>query len=59
MTEAATDLAAVRGDLAAQSIDTPSWAYGNSGTRFKVFAAGRRRRAIPTRRSPTPRSSTR
>jgi L-rhamnose isomerase/sugar isomerase len=24
--------------LAAQHIETPSWAYGNSGTRFKVFA---------------------
>ncbi|GAA1693806.1 L-rhamnose isomerase [Glycomyces endophyticus] len=24
--------------LAGQSIETPSWAFGNSGTRFKVFA---------------------
>src|SRR4051794_13787606 len=24
--------------LRAQHIETPSWAYGNSGTRFKVFA---------------------
>ncbi|GAA0851805.1 L-rhamnose isomerase [Streptosporangium amethystogenes subsp. fukuiense] len=24
--------------LLAQAIETPSWAYGNSGTRFKVFA---------------------
>jgi len=23
--------------LRAQRIETPSWAYGNSGTRFKVF----------------------
>jgi L-rhamnose isomerase / sugar isomerase len=26
------------GRLRAQRIETPSWAYGNSGTRFKVFA---------------------
>src|SRR5947199_10107389 len=25
-------------DLARQAIELPSWAYGNSGTRFKVFA---------------------
>ncbi|NBE93510.1 L-rhamnose isomerase [Nonomuraea sp. KC401] len=30
-----TDIKAV---LRAQHIETPSWAYGNSGTRFKVFA---------------------
>ncbi|WP_327091646.1 L-rhamnose isomerase [Nonomuraea sp. NBC_01738] len=28
----------VRQALRAQRIETPSWAYGNSGTRFKVFA---------------------
>ena len=32
------DLPAVKTTLAAQRIETPSWAYGNSGTRFKVFA---------------------
>ncbi|GAA1117476.1 L-rhamnose isomerase [Nocardiopsis composta] len=26
-------------DLAAQAIELPSWAFGNSGTRFKVFGA--------------------
>lgn len=31
-------LAAARGALAQQSIELPSWAFGNSGTRFKVFA---------------------
>jgi L-rhamnose isomerase / sugar isomerase len=31
------DLAAVKRALAAQHIETPSWAFGNSGTRFKVF----------------------
>src|SRR5919107_2559872 len=31
------DQAAVKRALAAQRIETPSWAYGNSGTRFKVF----------------------
>jgi L-rhamnose isomerase/sugar isomerase len=32
------DLAAVKRALAEQRIETPSWAYANSGTRFKVFA---------------------
>src|SRR5229473_404922 len=32
------DLAAVRTALRGQRIETPSWAYANSGTRFKVFA---------------------
>ncbi|HEY8454559.1 MAG TPA: L-rhamnose isomerase [Actinopolymorphaceae bacterium] len=31
-------LASVKAALRAQHIETPSWAYGNSGTRFKVFA---------------------
>lgn len=33
-----TELAAVKTALKTQAIETPSWAYGNSGTRFKVFA---------------------
>ncbi|HZF91778.1 L-rhamnose isomerase [Streptomyces sp.] len=33
-----TDVAAVKAALKTQAIETPSWAYGNSGTRFKVFA---------------------
>ncbi|QMU78414.1 L-rhamnose isomerase [Streptacidiphilus sp. PB12-B1b] len=33
-----TDLPAVKAGLKAQEIETPSWGYGNSGTRFKVFA---------------------
>jgi L-rhamnose isomerase/sugar isomerase len=33
-----SDTAVVKGALRAQRIETPSWAYGNSGTRFKVFA---------------------
>jgi len=32
-----TDLASVKTALRQQWIETPSWAYGNSGTRFKVF----------------------
>jgi L-rhamnose isomerase / sugar isomerase len=32
-----SDVAAIKAALAAQEIETPSWAYGNSGTRFKVF----------------------
>ncbi|MFJ5259776.1 L-rhamnose isomerase [Streptomyces sp. NPDC088387] len=33
-----TDLAAVKAALRTQAVETPSWAYANSGTRFKVFA---------------------
>jgi L-rhamnose isomerase/sugar isomerase len=32
-----TDVTAVKDALRTQRIETPSWAYGNSGTRFKVF----------------------
>ncbi|MFC8449151.1 L-rhamnose isomerase [Kitasatospora sp. NPDC057223] len=32
-----SDLAAVKAALKVQRIETPSWGYGNSGTRFKVF----------------------
>ncbi|GAA2686176.1 L-rhamnose isomerase [Actinosynnema pretiosum subsp. pretiosum] len=31
-------LSAVKQTLSRQAIETPSWAFGNSGTRFKVFA---------------------
>ncbi|MEG8280327.1 L-rhamnose isomerase [Streptomyces sp. AHA2] len=33
-----TELAAAKAALRMQAVETPSWAYGNSGTRFKVFA---------------------
>jgi len=33
-----TDTASVKAALATQRIELPSWAFGNSGTRFKVFA---------------------
>ncbi|MGW3498826.1 L-rhamnose isomerase [Streptomyces sp. NPDC001020] len=33
-----SEVAAVKAALRTQAIETPSWAYGNSGTRFKVFA---------------------
>ncbi|MFI9173922.1 L-rhamnose isomerase [Streptomyces lincolnensis] len=33
-----TELDAVKSALRTQAVETPSWAYGNSGTRFKVFA---------------------
>ncbi|GAA1773737.1 L-rhamnose isomerase [Streptomonospora arabica] len=32
-----TDLSAVKAALRGQSIELPSWAFANSGTRFKVF----------------------
>ncbi len=35
--ERGIDLARVRGRLAAFTVETPSWGYGDSGTRFKVF----------------------
>ena len=41
-------------DLDTFGIEVPSWAYGNSGTRFKVFTT-RGRRGIRGRRSPMPR----
>ncbi|MDX1995904.1 MAG: L-rhamnose isomerase [bacterium] len=31
------DVAGVKAKLKSQHIETPSWGYGNSGTRFKVF----------------------
>lgn len=31
------DVEAVKAKLKAQQIETPSWGYGNSGTRFKMF----------------------
>lgn len=38
VTQAGIDLAAVKAALKAQRIETPSWGYANSGTRFKAFA---------------------
>src|SRR6478609_1675126 len=32
-----TDFTSIRDQLALQAIELPSWAFGNSGTRFKVF----------------------
>jgi L-rhamnose isomerase / sugar isomerase len=34
-----TEFAAIAGQLDGQAIELPSWAFGNSGTRFKVFDA--------------------
>jgi L-rhamnose isomerase/sugar isomerase len=33
-----SDVSAAKATLATQTIELPSWAFGNSGTRFKVFA---------------------
>jgi len=38
LTQQGIDLNRVKALLKAQQIETPSWGYGNSGTRFKVFA---------------------
>ena len=32
------DVEAIKARLKSQHIETPSWGYGNGGTRFKVFA---------------------
>jgi L-rhamnose isomerase/sugar isomerase len=37
LTQRGVDVAAVESRLRAQVIETPSWGYGNSGTRFGVF----------------------
>jgi len=37
MTMTTTESGTVKSALRRQRIETPSWAYGNSGTRFKVF----------------------
>jgi len=37
LTDRGMDVASVKMALKTQHIETPSWAYGNSGTRFKVF----------------------
>ena len=34
-----TDYSAISDSLTAQAIELPSWAFGNSGTRFRVFTA--------------------
>jgi len=38
LAEQAADVAAVKAALKQQQIETPSWGYANSGTRFKAFA---------------------
>lgn len=38
LTQAGIDVENVKHRLKTQHIETPSWGYGNSGTRFKVFA---------------------
>ncbi len=37
LTDRGVDVGAVRAALRAQRVETPSWGYGDSGTRFKVF----------------------
>src|SRR5918993_635693 len=39
-------LAAIAGRLEAQAIELPSWAFGNSGTRFKVFGTAGTPRSV-------------
>ena len=38
LVSAGIDVEAVKARLKVQHIETPTWGYGNSGTRFKVFA---------------------
>jgi L-rhamnose isomerase len=63
VTARGVDIESVKGALSAQQVETPSWGYGDSGTRFAVFhfpggphgTSGRslrtRRRSIGTRAS--------
>src|SRR5918997_2753753 len=37
LSESGVDMASVEERLRTQRVETPSWGYGNSGTRFKVF----------------------
>ena len=37
LSESGVDVASVEDRLRSQRVETPSWGYGNSGTRFKVF----------------------
>jgi L-rhamnose isomerase/sugar isomerase len=37
LTDSGHDVAAIEGALAAFAVETPSWGYGDSGTRFGVF----------------------
>ena len=37
LAERGADIGHAEAALRAQEVETPSWAYGNSGTRFKVF----------------------
>ena len=41
-----TDFAAIAAQLEGQAIELPSWAFGNSGTRFKVFGTAGTPRSI-------------
>ncbi len=40
LTAKGIDVEAVKAALKRQHIETPSWGYANSGTRFKAFACG-------------------
>src|SRR3954463_11688362 len=46
LTEAGHDVAAVERALGALVVETPSWGYGDSGTRFAVFAQPGRPRDV-------------
>ena len=37
LTSEGVDVDDVKSKLKAQEVETPSWGYGNSGTRFRVF----------------------
>jgi L-rhamnose isomerase/sugar isomerase len=41
-----TDFAAIAAQLEGQAIELPSWAFGNSGTRFKVFGSAGTPRSV-------------
>lgn len=45
------NLEQVKERLKALKIETPSWGYGDSGTRFKVFKKKQAYRGIPTKKN--------
>jgi L-rhamnose isomerase/sugar isomerase len=48
------DVAAIKAALKAQKIETPSWGYANSGTRFKILP-GQARHVPPAKNWTMPR----
>ena len=57
LSDAGVDVASAEERLRSQKVETPSWGYGDTGTRFAVFPQ-RGCRVTRSRRWPTPPRST-